>query len=79
MTTAKHPVMAGRTSAVEAALAQPDEVRQSRSDSAVFLFYAADGTTRWVCAVAKRVEQEGFLITAYVTDAIKEGTRLWPK
>jgi len=26
-----------------------------------------------VCAVTKRLEKEGFLITAYPTDAIKEG------
>ena len=46
----------------------------SRSDPAVFLFYVADGTTRWVSAVVRRGEQQGFLITAYLTDAI-----LWPK
>ena len=33
---------------------------------------------RWVCAVAKRLNGEGFLITTYPTDAIKEGER-WPR
>jgi hypothetical protein len=37
--TLKHPVMAGREQQVRAALETPDEVRQSRADPAVFLFY----------------------------------------
>ena len=76
--TAKHPVMAGRESLVQAALEAPDEVRQSRIDSQVLLFYKAEATARWTCAVAKRLADSGFLITAYPTDAIKEGVRVWP-
>jgi hypothetical protein len=77
--TAKHPVMAGRESLVRAALESPDEVRQSRIDSQVLLFYKAEATKRWTCAVAKRLADTGFLISAYPTDAIKEGVRIWPK
>jgi hypothetical protein len=79
ITTAKHPVMAGRESLVRAALEAPNEVRQSRIDSQVLLFYKAEATSRWTCAVAKRAATEAFLITAYPTDAIKEGVRIWPK
>jgi hypothetical protein len=74
----KHPVMAGREAAVQDTLAHPDEIRLSRSDSAVHLFYKAERDKRWVCAVAKRLDGEGFLITAYPTDAIKEGVPVWP-
>jgi hypothetical protein len=77
--TVKHPVMAGREAGVKLALESPDEIRQSRTDSEVLLFYKEEATRRWVCAVAKQAGQEGFLITAYPTDAIKEGTRIWPK
>ena len=77
--TIKHPVMTGRESSVRLALESPDEVRESRSDAEVFLFYKADGTRRWVCAVAKQAGDQAFLVTAYPTDAIKEGTRVWPK
>ena len=42
--TAKHPVMAGHENLVRAALEAPDEVRQSRIDSRVLLFYKARGT-----------------------------------
>ena len=75
----KHPVMAGKELAVKSALENPDEIRQSRTDPRVFLFYKAEHFKRWVCAVAKREEGAGFLITAYPTDAIKEGVKVWPK
>ena len=79
ITTAKHPVMTGREAFVRAALEAPDEVRQSRIDPQVLLFYKTEATRRWTCAVAKRAGEEAFLITAYPTDAIKEGIRIWPK
>jgi hypothetical protein len=77
--TAKHPVMAGRESVVTGTLENPDEIRQSRTDAQVLLFYKAEATTRWTCAVVKRAENDAFLVTAYPTDAIKEGVRVWPK
>ena len=76
--TLKHPAMAGRESSVRLALESPDEVRQSRIDSEVVLFYRTEGAKRWVCAVTKQGGDAAFLITAYPTDAIKEGVRLWP-
>lgn len=79
ITTVKHPVTVGRELAVKQTLENPDEIRKSRLDAQVLLFYQAEGTNRWVCAVTKRADDHGFLITAYPTDAIKEGTRIWPK
>lgn len=78
ITTLKHPVMAGRESSVRLALESPDEVRQSRTDPEVLLFYKAEEARRWVCAVAKQARDQAFLVTAYPTDAIKEGIRVWP-
>jgi hypothetical protein len=75
----KHPVMRGREARVRLTLESPDEVRQSRSAAEVLLFYKAEATRRWVCAVAKRAADSAFLVTAYPTDAIKEGIRVWPK
>lgn len=77
--TIKHPVMYGRESDVQEALRSPDEIRQSKTDSAVYLFYKSERIGRWVCAVAKQLNGEGFLITTYPTDVIKEGRRIWPK
>lgn len=78
ITTVKHPVMAGHGADVQATLADPAEIRRSRSDPNVLLFYRTQRIGRWVCAVTRRQDDTGFLITAYPTDAIKEGTRLWP-
>lgn len=79
VTTVKHPVMAGRDEELRAVLSDPEEIRQSRSDEAVLLHYRAERPGRWLCAVVKRQGGEGFLITAYLTDAIKAGVRLWSK
>jgi hypothetical protein len=76
--TVKHPVMSGLDAQVHAALEAPDEIRQSRTDSAVLLFYKLEKPGRWICAVVKRLASDAFLITAYPTDAIKEGARVWP-
>ena len=79
ITTIKHPVMAGREEDVKVTLRNPSEIRQSQSDKAVYLFYRPERIGRWVCAVAKRLNGDGFLITAYPTDAVKEGEMVWPK
>jgi len=79
ITTIKHPVMIGKEKFVQEVLANPDEIRLSKRDSSVYLFYKVENDKRWVCAVTKRLNGEGFLITTYPTDAIKEGERIWPK
>lgn len=75
----KHPVMAGREKDVQDTLESPGEIRQSKNDPDVYLFYKPERIGRWVCAVTKRLNGEGFLITAYPTDSIKEGELVWPK
>lgn len=75
----KHPVMAGREDDVKNALENPDEIRQSKSDENVYLFYKAEREKRWICAVSRQTGKEGFLITTYPTDAIKEGVQIWHK
>jgi hypothetical protein len=79
ITTIKHPVMAGHENDVKRTLAAPDEIRLSKSDPAVHLFYKAERAGRWVCAVAKRLNGDGFLVTAYPADVVKEGDRIWPR
>lgn len=75
----KHPAMRGREEDVREALTNPSEIRQSKSDSQVYLFYKPERIGRWVCAVTKRLNGEGFLITVYRTDAKKEGEIIWRK
>lgn len=75
---AQHPVMKERVEDVKRALSDPDEVRLSRTDEGVYLFYTADDK-RLVCAVARATSGSGFLITAYPTDKVKEGKTIWKK
>ena len=79
ITTVKHPVMAGCETEVQAVLETPEEIRRSKSDANVYLFYRSRRNRRWVCAVSKQEGRTGFLITAYPTDAINEGEKIWPK
>lgn len=77
ITTVKHPIMRGRAADVQAVLSHPDEIRLSQSDPQVYLFYRTDREQRWVCAVSRRLNGQGFLITVYRTGAIKEGMVIW--
>ena len=79
ITTVKHPIMKGRLEDVKQTLINPDVIHLSKRDSRVYLFYKAEGDRRWVCAVTKKLNGNGFLITAYRTSAIKEGEKIWQK
>jgi len=79
ITKIKHPIMDGRENDVKETLEDPSEIRRSKSDQNVYLFYKPERIGRWVCVVAKQTNGNGFLITTYPTNAIKEGTRIWPK
>jgi hypothetical protein len=73
----KHPDIADLEAEVRQALAKPDEIRRSSRDPNLLLFYLTLKEKRWVVAVTRRLNGDGFLITAYQTDAIKEGETLW--
>ena len=73
----KHPDIADLEAEVRQALNSPDEIRRSSRDPNLLLFYLTLKEKRWVVAVARRLNGDGFLITAYQTDAIKEGETLW--
>ena len=75
--TFKHPVMRGKESLVRETLENPIEIRSSRKDPAVHLYYGAD-PPYYICVVVKHLNEEGFIITTYRTDVIKEGEHVWP-
>ncbi|WP_254568033.1 hypothetical protein [Oscillatoria sp. HE19RPO] len=75
----KHPDIADLEAEIQQALTAPDEIRRSSHDPNVLLFYLILKQKRWVVAVVRRLNGDGFLITAYQTDAIKEGETLWRK
>jgi len=75
----KHPDVAELLDHVQAALRNPDQIRRSSRDPNLLLFYLIHREKRWVVVVARKLNGDGFLITAYQTDSIKEGEMLWHK
>ena len=71
--------MKNRQSFVKKTFQSPDEIRSSRRDPDVYLFYRKQAANRWICDIAKKLNKTGLLITTYPTDAIKEGDVVWIK
>jgi hypothetical protein len=78
ITTVKHPSMAGKESEIKRCLSNPDEVRLSKRDKGVYLFYRRL-KEKHVCVVVRREREWSYIITTYVTDKIKEGEAVWKK
>ena len=79
----QHPEMVGMEAEIDRVLQTPAEVRISRSDETVQLFYEYYARTRvggkWLCVVVKYPSADGFVVTAYLTDQLKAGETIWPK
>jgi len=78
LVSVRHPVLRGRVADIIRTLAEPEQVRKSRKDPSVYLFYRSE-PGRWLCAVARRLGALGFLVTAYPTDSIKVGGTVWTR
>lgn len=74
----KHTVLSKKLNEIIETLQNPSFIRQSKKDETVYLFYTGS-SPRWMCAVIKDRKDYGFLITAYPTDAVKEGEEIWKK
>jgi len=76
-----HPEMVDMRFKLEIVLQNPEVVRQSRSDSKVYLYYRFYEQTivgaKWLCVVIKDNSDDAFIITAYLTDKLKQGLELW--
>lgn len=79
ITTVKHPSIVKYEKQVKDALQDPDEVRKSQQDERVHLYYKHIGKLH-ICVVADHIQEtEGYVITAYLTDRIKEGEQIYVK
>ena len=68
----KHRIMKGKEEMVKATLEYPDQIRKSKKDLDVYLYYKKiNGNHN--CVVAKHLDGDGFIITTYITDRIKAG------
>ena len=73
----KHPKLRDRAQEVIQVLSSPEQICRSPQDLGIYLFYRSD-QKRLLCAVVRRLNGEGFLITAYPCDKVKEGDVIWP-
>ena len=78
ITKDKHPVMKGREDDVKETLINAEEVRRSKSDPSVYLYYRKEND-RYICVVVKHLNDDGFIITTYLSDNIKEGEEVWKR
>lgn len=75
--TVKHPELNEPLKEVLNTFATPDEVRHGGQD--IYLYYRRSGQ-RWLVAVARHLNGDGFLITAYKTSKKKrKGIIVWQK
>lgn len=78
----EHPEMTELEGAIEETLRHPEQIVESLSDPQARLYYRFYVGTRvgdkFLCVVVKVRETDAFVITAYLTDKIKKGLRLWP-
>lgn len=78
----EHPEMLRLDTAIEETLAHPQFVVQSASDEQASLYYRFYVGTmvgdKYLCVVVKVLPGDAFVLTAYLTDKVKEGERLWP-
>lgn len=75
----KHPVMRKHENEARKALENPDQIRKSLQDPKVYLYYKTMGKLSVCVVVDHLTEKEGYIITAYITDRIKEGEKIYVK
>ncbi|NCJ06089.1 hypothetical protein GS597_06075 [Synechococcales cyanobacterium C] len=77
----EHPEMVELASQIAKVLQEPQVVRQSSSDRRVQLYYCYYEQSmvgaKWLCVVVKHLPDDALIITAYLTDKIKQGVDLW--
>lgn len=73
----KHPELKPHFSKIKAVLSKPDEIRVSKHDEKVLLFYKFFGKIlegKYVVVVVK-TNTRNFIVTAHITDKIKAGRK----
>jgi len=65
-------------SEVKETLIEPDEIRKSKKDLSVYLYYRKY-EEHFVCVLVKHLNGEGFIITAYLSDNVKKGDTIWKR
>jgi len=79
----EHPEMQGQEQRIAETLLTPHSVVLSHHDPAVHLYHRLFDETpisqKYLVVVVEHLEQDAFVITAFLTDKEKKGVRLWPR
>ena len=79
----ERPEMAGQEDRTRETIALPDVVKVSRHDPAALCYYrwyeATPVTRKYLLCVVKVRDLDGFVITAFYTDKMKEGKVAWQR
>ena len=79
----EHREMEGQLDKLEEVLQEPDVIFRSQRDPTVHVYqkhYPATPVTEKYLLVAVKVEEnDAFILTAFFTDTIKKGARVWEK
>ena len=79
----QHPEMMELEMAIAETVLRPQQVVESLTDSLARLYYRFyTGTTvedKYLCVIVKVVGDDAFVLTAYLTDKVKRGVRIWPR
>lgn len=75
----KHPSVRKFEEKIKETLQDPDQVRRSKIDTKVYLYYKSVGKLSACVVVEHLNEDEGYIVTAYITDRIKEGDKVYEK
>lgn len=71
----KHALMKGKEDLVKDTLKNAEQVRSSKKDPNVYLYYKA-ADKHHCCVVVRHENEHGFVITTYITDRIKVGEKV---
>ncbi len=74
----KHPSIKGKEKEVQEALQNPDFIHQNETDKKIYLFYK-QRDKNYLCVIARHLNGNGFIITVYITNKMKEGKQIWQK
>lgn len=79
----RHPELQGQIDKLEAVLREPDVIVKSLRDPDVHLYHKhyseSPVTEKYLLVAVKVKEPDAFIITAFFTDTVKVGERIWEK
>jgi hypothetical protein len=79
----EHPEMIGMEAAIEETLKNPVQLVESLSDPHSRMYYRHYTGTKvgdkHLCVVVKVTDTDAFVLTAYLTNKMKQGKTLWAK